>query len=236
MKTDPPNLDPLQEALGYRFQDASLLRMALTHPSVRHEAPRRGMDNQRLEFLGDAVLQLALSEMLYKKFPRWDEGRLTRLRARLVNRTALETVAKRYDLGNHLILGRGELKNQGRSRSSNLADAFEAVLGAIFLDGGYSLALAWIEASLSAWIEAEARAPDDFNAKGALQEWLQASGKTTPEYQLLEESGPDHEKQYVVSCRSEGLEIGRGTGTSKKAAEASSAANALENLKGLPMP
>lgn len=231
MKPDPEKEEILQQLLGYRFKDPELLRLALTHPSVRHETAKRGIDNQRLEFLGDAVLQLVLSDLLYRRFPRWDEGRLTRLRARLVNRSALETVAKRYDLGNHLILGRGELKNQGRSRSSNLADAFEAVLGAIFLDSGYGQASAWLEATLTPWVEAEAAAPDDFNAKGALQEWLQATGKPTPEYRLMGESGPDHDKNYEVACFSLEQEIGRGSGPSKKAAEANSAARALENLK-----
>jgi ribonuclease III len=231
VKPEAESEDILQEKLGYRFQKVELLRLALTHPSVRHESSKRGIDNQRLEFLGDAVLQLVLSDLLYRRFPRWDEGRLTRLRARLVNRTALESVARRYDLGTHLILGRGELKNQGRSRSSNLADALEAIMGAIFLDSGYGQAAAWLETTLVPWVEAEAAAPDDFNAKGGLQEWLQAAGKTTPEYRLIGESGPDHAKKYEVACFSEDKEIGRGAGPSKKAAEADAAARALENVK-----
>jgi ribonuclease III len=222
---------PLEERLGYVFNDPLLLRLALTHPSCRHESGHQAGDNQRMEFLGDAVLQMVLTDALYHRFPRWDEGRLTRLRARLVNRNALELLAVRYDLGAELILGKGEHKNQGRSRSSNLADAFEAVSGAIFLDAGYEVAAAWVRGCFQPVIDSESAAPDDFNAKGALQEWLQSEGKTTPTYILISESGPDHAKTYTIAALSETVEIGRGTGASKKAAESLAAAAALENLK-----
>jgi ribonuclease-3 len=221
----------LEERLGYTFQNPSLLTLALTHPSCRHEAGGQDGDNQRLEFLGDAVLQMVLTEALYHRFPRWDEGRMTRLRARLVNRSALEALAVKYELGPALILGRGEEMNLGRQRSSNLCDAFEAVAGAIFLDGGSEAAARWVRACFDPVIEAEAAAPDEFNAKGALQEWLQGRGKTTPTYQLVAESGPDHGKRYEVAVVSEGREIGRGSGPSKKIAESQAAAQALENLK-----
>jgi len=222
---------PLEERLGYAFQNPALLTLALTHPSCRHESGGAGGDNQRLEFLGDAVLQMVLTEALYRRFPRWDEGRMTRLRARLVNRSALEALAVHYGLGEALILGKGEEMNQGRSRGSNLCDAFEAVLGAIFLDGGHDAATAWVRACFERVIESEAAAPDEFNAKGNLQEWLQGRGHSTPTYQLVGESGPDHDKRYEVAVLSSGQEIGRGSGPSKKTAESQAAAQALENLK-----
>lgn len=221
----------LEERLGYVFQNASLLTLALTHPSCRHESGGAGGDNQRLEFLGDAVLQMVLTEALYLRFPRWDEGRMTRLRARLVNRSALEALALHYGLGEALILGKGEEMNQGRTRSSNLCDAFEAVLGAIFLDGGYPAATTWVRQCFDRMIETEAAAPDEFNAKGALQEWLQGRGHSAPTYLLVGESGPDHDKRYEVAVLSAGQEIGRGAGSSKKSAETQAAAQALENLK-----
>lgn len=221
----------LEARIGYTFRDPALLRLAMTHPSCRHEPGAPEGDNQRLEFLGDAVIQMVLTDMIYHRFPSWDEGRMTRLRARLVNRGALETRAVRFDLGSALLLGKGEHKNQGRTRSSNLADAFEALAGALYLDAGASTATEWVRTCFQDVLEAEAAAPDDFNAKGTLQELLQGRGKPTPVYELLEESGPDHAKHYVVAVLSEGREIGRGTGGSKKAAEASAASAALESLK-----
>jgi ribonuclease-3 len=222
---------PLEERLAYTFQNPGLLTLALTHPSCRHESPGQSGDNQRLEFLGDAVLQMVLTDMIYHRFPRWDEGRMTRLRARLVNRTALETLALRYELGKELILGKGEQMNQGRIRSSNLCDAFEAVVGALYLDSDYATAAGWVRACFATVVESEASSPDDFNAKGALQEWLQGKGKTTPTYHLVRESGPDHDKRYDVVVMSENTEIGSGSGPSKKIAETQAAAQALENLK-----
>lgn len=222
---------PLEERLGYTFQNPTLLTLALTHPSCRHEGTTTVGDNQRLEFLGDAVLQMVLTEALYHRFPRWDEGRMTRLRARLVNRSALESLARRFGLDQALLLGKGEEMNQGRLRSSNLCDAFEAVAGAVFLDGGFAATTTWLRACFDPLIDAESAAPDDFNAKGSLQEWLQARGKSAPTYQLIAESGPDHEKSYEVAVFNGDLELGRGSGPSKKIAEARAAARALELLK-----
>lgn len=220
----------LEERLGYTFKNSNLLMLALTHPSHRKEGGP-GADNQRLEFLGDAVLQMVLTEAIYHRFPKWDEGRMTRLRARLVNRSALEQLALHYDLGSALILGRGEEKNQGRLRASNLCDAFEAVIGAIYLDGGFTAASSWIRDCFASRIEAESSAPDDFNAKGSLQEWLQSRALPTPTYQLIAESGPDHEKCYEVAVLLGERELGRGLGSSKKIAESRAAAAALDQLK-----
>ncbi len=164
----------LQAQLGYSFRDAGLLRLALTHPSVAHEQGMPVQTNQRLEFLGDAVLQLVLTRELYEKFPAFGEGPLTKARAKLVNRRSLAERARQLGLGHHLIVSRGEEISGGRERPSALADTFEALLGAIFLDGGFDAARDFIlHQFLSAFGELSA-IPTLENPKGELQEWLQA--------------------------------------------------------------
>jgi ribonuclease III len=225
------NLEELQSQLAYTFKDSTLLELALMHPSKGHELKTKLGDNQRLEFLGDAVLQLALTDKIYRDFPQLDEGSLTRIRAGLVNAEALEAMALRFDLGNHLILGRGETMNQGRSKRSNLADAMEAVIGAVYLDSGFATAAEWLATQLQELIQKGSKNTVDFNPKGTLQELLQSRNKATPEYRLESESGPDHQKSYVIHVISEGEEIGQGSGSSKKAAEMQAAAAALKNLR-----
>jgi len=222
----------LERLLGYQFHNPTLLREALTHPSHGHELRQKKPDNQRLEFLGDAVLQLVLTRKLYRQFPDMDEGDLTRLRAALVNRKALENMAQHFQLGPFLILGRGENLSQGRTKSSNLADAMEAIIGAIFLDGNFETAADWLEPVLHGLVEENKDRAHAFNPKGSLQELLQAAGKPTPEYLLESEVGPDHAKNYCVRVISEGQELGRGNGSSKKAAEMNAAALALKALSG----
>jgi ribonuclease III len=225
------NLDDLQKVMGYSFRDPSLLQQALMHPSRGHELKNRAGDNQRLEFLGDAVLQLALTDRLYRDFPQMDEGSLTRIRAGLVNAEALEAMALRLDLGQCLILGKGENSNQGRTKRSNLADAMEAVIGALYLDGGFEVASQWLGGQLRELIAKGLKNTLDFNPKGSLQEFLQSRNKPAPEYRTESESGPDHQKNYVVVVLSEAEELGRGEGSSKKAAEMQAAAAALKNLR-----
>ncbi|MEM6821233.1 MAG: ribonuclease III [Verrucomicrobiota bacterium] len=222
-------LNKLEKQLGYSFKDPSLLELALTHPSLAHDRRLKQGDNQRLEYLGDAVLQMTLTYLLYRSFPDYQEGQLTQLRASAVNRKALEKIANYYSLGDFILLSRGELKNQGRAKASNLADAMEAVIGALFLDAGYEFTQRWIDAVFSDELQQLSNSLEIFNPKGALQERLQAQGKSTPDYELVEESGPDHAKSYLVRVISEGVELGRGSGSSKKAAESSAALNALEN-------
>ncbi|MDZ4787744.1 MAG: ribonuclease III [Blastochloris sp.] len=224
------NLDELQIKLGYTFQNRALLELALTHPSKGHEMKARVGDNQRLEFLGDAVLQMALTIKLYQDYSNLDEGSLTRMRAVMVNAEALEAMALRFDLGDYLVLGRGELMNQGRTKRSNLADAMEAVIGAVYLDSSFEVVSTWIAMQLLDLIQKGPKNTVDFNPKGTLQERLQSQNKPTPEYRLESESGPDHQKCYEVVVISENKELGRGTGNSKKAAEMQSAAAALKNL------
>jgi ribonuclease-3 len=225
------NPESLQALLGHRFSRTELLVQALTHPSVVYEQTAPGPDNQRLEFLGDAVLQLCLTQYLFHQFPHLDEGHLTKLRARLVSRPALEQAARRLRLGEHLLLGRGEERNAGRNRPNILADAFEAIIGAVFLDAGFAEASHAIHRWLDPQLREVAEQPGDHNPKGDLQEWLQGRGKGTPFYELLEESGPDHAKHFTVAVRLGDTTLGTGNGSSKKNAEISAAADALRNLQ-----
>ncbi len=175
-------LDDLQRRLGHMFADVLLLRQALTHASYGHEKRQRLPDNQRLEFLGDAVLQLAVTEELYRRFPEMPEGRLTVLRARLVNRHHLQEVALSLGLGEHLILGRGEENSQGRQRGSILADAVEAVIGAVFAEAGWQIARSIVLQLLEPALATLAKESDAgaVNPKGSLQEKLQAEGEDPP--------------------------------------------------------
>ena len=221
----------LETLLGYRFKNIKLLQEALTHPSCGHELRQHIPDNQRLEFLGDAVLQLVLTRKLFNQFPSYDEGRLTRLRAAIVNRKTLESIALRFQLGEFLILGRGEMLNQGRTKTSNLADAMESVIGAVFIDSNFEHTCSWLEPLLHELVEEHKDKSEFFNPKGALQECLQARGKATPDYVVQSEEGPDHSKNYVVAVVSDGEELGRGSGPSKKAAEIEAASDALKQLR-----
>ncbi len=221
----------LQARLGYSFRDESFLRLALTHPSVAHEQNSPLPHNQRLEFLGDSVLGIVLSRELYEKFPDADEGQLTKSRAKLANATSLAAHGRALDLGTHLVLSRGEENTGGRERSSALADAFESLLGAIFLDGGLDAAREFIlrdfapdfaELNLPAGIE---------NPKGELQEFLQSKSPTAPVYELISAEGPDHSRHFICSVIHEGAELARGAGKSKRAAESDAAFVALKKLQ-----
>jgi ribonuclease III len=220
-------VNPLEERIGHKFRNSLLLAEALTHPSLGHETHRHHFDNQRLEFLGDAVLQLVITEHLYTLFPREAEGRLTKLRSRLVSREALRLHALKLDLGQYLMMGRGEEACGGRQRTSTLADAFEALLGAIFLDTDLATARHFVltlAAADFAQLEVE---PVDINPKGHLQELLQAISPRSPVYELLSESGREHEKTFIVRVVWEGLSLGEGNGRSKKQAETAAALQAM---------
>ncbi len=225
------SLDVLQARLGHSFRDPALLLLALTHPSISHETGTNGDHNQRLEYLGDAVLQLALSRELYDRYPHHDEGPLTKIRAQLVNQVCLAEQGRALGLGEHLILSRGEQNNGGRERPSIIADAYEAILGALFLDGGYDVARAFILRSFQdEFTDVESAATTD-NPKGALQEILQAISSKAPVYQVLAATGPDHERSFECAVFHKGVEIGRGIGKSKKLGESQAAAAALEQLR-----
>lgn len=226
-----PDLAELQQRLGHSFRDESLLRLALTHPSVAHEAGTAIRHNQRLEFLGDSVLELALSSELFAKFPEADEGQLTKCRAKLANATSLATHGRALNLGAHLILSRGEENTGGRERSSTLADAFEAVLGAIYLDGGIEAARAFVLREMTADFSELTLPTGIENPKGELQELLQAKSPVAPVYELISSEGPDHNRNFICAVLHEGVELARGTGKSKKAAESDAALAALNKLR-----
>jgi ribonuclease-3 len=235
------SLVEFQTHLGYAFRDESLLRLALTHPSIAHEhgapapggdeAPQKLAHNQRLEFLGDAVLQLVLTHELYEKFPAFDEGPLTKARAKLVNRRTLAEHARALGLGAHLILGHGEETHGGRERPSALADAFEALLGAIFLDGGFDAAREFILREFSPAFGKLSVLPTIENPKGELQELLQARSPEAPEYHVVSTTGPDHDRVFECIVQHGGVELARGSGKSKKAAESDAALAALKKLR-----
>ncbi len=222
------NVSPLEERIGYKFRNPLLLAEALTHPSLRHETQRQGFDNQRLEFLGDAILQLVITEYLYKKFHTEPEGQLTKLRSRLVSRDTLKKYALALDLGGYLMMGRGEEASGGRARTSTLADAFEALIGALYLDGDLKTAQNFILTQAHFDIEQLAAQPGDINPKGNLQELLQSLTPSSPVYKSLSQSGPEHAKTFVVEVWWEGIALGHGTGASKKQAETAAAEMALE--------
>lgn len=221
-------MSPLEKRIGYEFRNQQLLAEALTHPSVGHETQRKHFDNQRLEFLGDAVLQLVMTEQLYGHFVDKPEGDLTKLRSRLVSRDTLKTYAAAIDLGKHLLMGRGEEASGGRERISTLADAFEALIGAIYLDSDLATARKFILAEAKTDLAQIAAEPVDINPKGDLQELLQAISPVSPIYETISESGPEHDKVFIVRAMWEGKELGRGTGKSKKQAETAAAEEALE--------
>ena len=224
-------MNPLEERIGYKFRNSLLLAEALTHPSLRHETHRNHFDNQRLEFLGDAVLQLVVTEHLYGYFSAEPEGKLTKLRARLVSREALAVHAAEIDLGKYLMMGRGEEASGGRVRNSTLADAFEALVGAIYLDSDLASARKFILEQASSDLAQLVEEPVDVNPKGQLQELLQSISPRSPVYEVLSQTGPEHSKTFVVRAMWEGIELGEGTGKSKKQAETMAAIQAMREKR-----
>ena len=229
-------LEKLQLALGHRFRDPDLLRLALTHRSFANEKGL-GEQNERLEFLGDAVLGLVTASMLFEGYPEFPEGELSRRKSSLVSEVALANIAADVGLGETLRLGIGEDRSGGRSKPSLLSDALEAVFGAVYLDAGLPAARLVIRPLL----EREMERTSDWDRrdpKTKLQELVQANGFRVPRYRLIGEDGPDHAKTFTVECRLDGREVGTGRGTSKKAAEqeaakaALAAPDLLEDLSG----
>src|SRR5947208_7356647 len=227
MQTD--GLDEIQRRLGYRFRRSSLVLEAVTHKSYLNEAKETGeLDNERLEFLGDAVLDLVVSQHLLSAFPDAAEGELSKLRARLVNEKTLARVARRIGRGELLRLGRGETKTQGRNKPSLLADALEAVFAGVYLDGGLEAAPASVRAACSEELGSCDRsllARGDF--KTDLQEVCQREFEMLPHYQTIRETGPDHDKLFEVEILIRGERNGVGVGTSKKADDELAAKHAL---------
>ncbi len=223
--------EELQTKLGYTFRDPGLLKLALTHPSVAHEQGMAMQTNQRLEFLGDAVLQLVLTRELYEKFPGFDEGPLTKARAKMVNRQTLAQHGIILNLGAHLTLSRGEETHGGRARPSALADAYEAVVGAVFIDGGFDAAQEFILREFNSDLGGLTVIPIMENPKGELQELLQAVSAEAPQYNVVSATGPDHDRVFECTVQHAGVELARGRGKSKKAAESEAALAALIKLR-----
>jgi ribonuclease-3 len=226
-----PDTPRLEERLGHDFVNKALLRLALTHPSLAQDPGAASQHNQRLEFLGDAVLQLVLTEELYAKFPEVGEGPLTKARAQMANRRTLADQARRLDLGEALSLSRGDELSGGRQRQSTLSDTLEAVIGAIYLDGGLESARRFIlRLFREAFGELEA-IPNLENPKGELQEFLQAGTAEAPNYEQISVTGPDHDRLFECAVFHRGIELGRGRGKSKKQAESAAARAALQRLQ-----
>lgn len=213
------------------FKNPRLLTRALTHRSYLNEHPEvEPEDNERLEFLGDAILDFIVAGWLYRQYPEFDEGRLTSIRAALVRAEKLSELANQIGLGDHLRLGKGETASGGRTRQALLADAFEAILGALYLDQGVRAVQRWLMPLINPEIEHIVTAQGDRDAKSALQEWSQAQRHITPHYRTVGESGPDHAKQFTVAVFIGAEEVGRGMGLSKQLAAQSAAADALQRL------
>lgn len=235
--------DQLEKRLGYQFSKAHLLERALTHSSAIPELraghanePNGGAplprDNEQLEFLGDAVLDMLASEYLIAAFPEWSEGQLSKSRARLVNARSLESAARRLRLGEHFRLGRGEEKTGGREKPALLADAYEAVIAAVYLDGGLDAAREVLRHSLfEQALEERGERIAESDRKSALQEYLQGRGQPPAEYRVAGESGPDHQKKFQIDVWVGGERMASGEGSTKKEAEQRAARRALERLE-----
>ena len=222
-------LKEFQQKIGYDFQQEGLLRQALTHSSYANEHHMKKLsDNERLEFLGDAVLEIVSSEYLYHLHPDWTEGELTKLRASIVCEQTLAFCTRALGLGDYLFLGKGEEQTGGRERKSVLSDAFEAVMGAVYLDGGFANAKEFIHRFVLNDIE---HMQLFYDSKTILQEMVQGQNLGELSYRLVEESGPDHNKCYLVEACIGGEKAGRGKGHTKKAAEQEAAYQAILRLK-----
>ena len=238
METNETRLDPAELAarLGHAFAQPERLAAALTHRSYSAEAGQpESAESQRLEFLGDAVLGAISAEWLVAQRPDWREGQLTKVRSRLTNAPTLARVARRMDLGRYLLLGRGEERGGGRDKESLLADALEAVLGALWLDGGAAAVRPVFAAWFAGEIEAALAAGSDDNPKGDLQEWIQRERRENPRYEVVEETGPSHEVLFKVEVFRGQESLGKGAGSTKRQAEMNAARQALEKLAETPV-
>lgn len=228
-------LQPLEQRIGYRFRDRGLLEHALTHRSRVHEDASGGVfDNESMEFLGDSILGFVVAAMLFRQFPQHNEGQKSKLKASIVSATALARLGDKINLGEFLILGRGEEKTGGRRKAALIADCYEALIAAIYLDGGIEPAQAFIERQLAELIDearrtgAAASFTEDY--KSALQEWLQQHDRGLPSYRMAAEIGPAHHRRFEVEVVVNGVPLAKAEGKSKKEAAQSAAKLALEAL------
>jgi ribonuclease III len=221
----------LEKKMGLKFKNTNLLDLALTHSSYLNENPGISLNsNERLEFLGDAILGLVIAEKLYEQYPEYDEGELTQLRSALVRKEMLARIAATVDLGEYLYLSKGEEAGGGRIKQANLAGAFEALIASIYLDRGLKSAKTFILKLFDTEMQQQAHLGPETDYKSKLQEIIQAQRQVTPSYHLLKAIGPDHDRQFTFEVRVGDYVLGKGTGKSKKAAEMEAAREALENL------
>ena len=226
------NLEELSEILSYTFSDITLLDISLTHSSYANENPDLAWeDNERLEFLGDAVLQLCMSDILIRRFPAYDEGQLSKVRAAMVNEQPLAGLAREYRIGDFMLLGRGEENSGGRDKDSILGNAVEAIIGAIYLDGGYKSALRFIETTFQSFVDEWIESPIYLDYKSLLQEASQGRFRLVPQYRITGASGPDHDKTFEIEASIGDIVSTTGTGKNKKEAEQDAARKALQKLE-----
>ncbi|MEA1970440.1 MAG: ribonuclease III [Thermodesulfobacteriota bacterium] len=226
------NLEELSEMLSYTFSDITLLDTSLTHSSYANENPDLAWeDNERLEFLGDAVLQLCISDILIKRFPDYAEGQLSKVRAAMVNEQPLAGLAREYRIGEFMLLGRGEENSGGRDKDSILGDAVEAIIGAIYLDGGYESTLRFIRATFQSLVDEWIESPIYLDYKSLLQETSQGRFRLVPQYRITGASGPDHDKTFDIEASIGDIISTTGTGKNKKDAEQDAARKALQKLE-----
>ena len=227
---DTVNSLDIEQKLGYQFKSKELLSEALRHSSYVNEQPASDLrDNERLEFLGDAVLSLIVGHILMERYPHLKEGDLSRTRANLVNETQLATMARAIDLGSYLQLGKGEIQTHGMEKNSILAGAYEALIAALYLDSGFKITFNIIENNFAPILDQVHSASDSYDYKSRLQEWVQEKHGAIPNYKVVNEKGPDHDKTFWVSVKVFGIEA-QGTGKNKKTAEQDAARRALEQL------
>jgi ribonuclease III len=226
------SLKELENRLGYRFNEIRWLDQALTHKSYIHQTnTSKEISNEVLEFLGDAVLSLAVGHLLIQKLPEAQEGTLSRKRAHLVKQSTLASLSKEFQLEKHLLLGKGELQNGGMKKSSILANTYEALIGAIYMDSGFPQALVVISRHFEPYLQPETDFPPFDDYKSLLQEYSQGNLGLSPQYRVVQESGPDHDKQFQASVMIGDEVKGIGCGKSKKEAEQEAAKKALEGLQ-----
>lgn len=223
-------LSQLQENIGVKFVKLDLLNMALTHRSYANENPKINFSNERLEFLGDSVLSIIVSNYLFNKYPDYPEGKLTATRSLLVQSKTLAKISKKLNVGEFLVMSKGEEQTGGRTNNSILADAFEAITGAIFLDQGLDVAKLFIEKNLLAVEEEILSAKEVVDFKSSLQEITQEKNKVSPKYELLKSEGPDHAKVFYVDVFVGTNKVATGVGKSKQSAEQNAAQLALEKI------
>jgi len=224
------NLDKVQEIIGYRFNELSLLRLALTHRSYASTSDDADQSNERMEFLGDSVLGLVIAHQLFKDHPDWREGELTKVKALLVNETTLAEIGKEIGLNQHIFLSIDEDKSGGSERSSIVSDAVESVIAAVYMDGGLDAARKFVLEQIYTRKANVVADRSQRNYKGELLELVQGKGESMPRYDVVSESGPDHDKTFNVVVSINGRALGSGIGSSKKEAEQKAAAEALERL------